>query len=288
MMTDDMTWIVLAVILVAAVAVCLCYWHRDRNHQPCKEIQEDEPNKERVTVTAFAKERAARQVAERALLLKRQMTDNLSREIISSVNAILGFSEMLALTGDDEDGRYLADHVLDNSRRLSAMVGRIAELSHYELLERVDRRGKVLVNLTCQQLLSGYEHQVAKGVELQFETSLPDDCIIHTNEECLEKILRHLVGNAVRHTSEGVISLSVTDGGGREKITFSVTDTGAGIPEKYRKTVFEELPEMGYDLKITGLGLMIARVLVRLLGGVIYIDPSRQKGTRVVFDISTL
>lgn len=285
MMTNDMIWILLAVLLVAAVAVCLCYWHCDKSQRRCKEILEDESNKERSTITAFARERAVRQVAERALLLKRQMTDNLSREIISSVNAILGFSEMLTLTGDDEDGRYLADHVLENSRRLSAMVGCIAELSHYELVERVDRRGKVLVNLTCQQLLNSFEKQVAKGVELLFETSLPDDCIIHTNEECLVKILRHLVGNAVRHTSEGVITLSVTGGGEREKIIFSVTDTGAGIPEKYRKTVFEELPEMGYDLKITGLSLMIARVLVRLLGGVIYIDPSCQKGTRVIFDI---
>lgn len=286
MMTNDMIWILLAVLLVAAVTVCLCYRHCDRSQRRCKEILEDESEKEWATVTAFAKERGARQVAERVLQLKRQMTDNLSREIISSVNAISGFSEMLTLAGDDEDGRYLAGHVLENSRRLSDMVGCIAELSHYELVERVDRRGKVLVNLTCQQLLNSFEKQVAKGVELLFETSLPDDYIIHTNEECLGKILRHLMDNAVRHTTEGVVSLSVTDDGKRENITFSVTDTGAGIPEKYRKTVFEELPEMGYDLKITGLSLMIARVLVRLLGGVIYIDPHYQEGTRVILGIN--
>ena len=274
---------VLAVIGVGAwLFISRC---REQERQLAEHLKEFEL-KEKAAITAHLKEKVARKAAERALELKHLLIDNVSQELMTTVNAIAGFSEMLALSGDDGEGRYLAGHVLKNSQRLTDMLGRIVELSHYEILGSVDLRGNVLVNFTCHQLLEGYRKEVAEGVELLFETGLPDDYVIHTNEECLEKALRYLVGNAVRHTRSGMVTLSVTDDGKRDTLTFSVTDTGTGIPEKYQRMVFEILPDTGYDLKLTGLSLMVTRVLARLLGGVIYIDPHYQEGTRVVLGIN--
>lgn len=87
------------------------------------------------------------------------------------------------------------------------------------------------------------------------------------------------------YTREGVVSLTVTDDGGREGISFTVKDSGDGIPKKLQKKVFEALPDTGYEQKRTGLILMVCRTLVRLLEGVIYIDPHYENGTSVVFSI---
>lgn len=276
---------VFAVLIVIGVGTWLFIRRCRKQEQQFAELLKEFELKEKAAITAHLKEKVARKAAERALESKRLLIDNVSQELLAPVSAISGFAEMLVLSGDEDERDFVSHRILQISHQLTDMMGRVVELAHYELVHDMDLRDKVLANFTCQEVMSGYQEKVAKGVQLQVSSSLPDDYIIHTNEACLVKILRHLVGNAVRHTSEGVITLSVTGGGERENITFSVTDTGAGIPEKYRKTVFEELPEMGYDLKITGLSLMIARVLVRLLGGVIYIDPHYQKGTRVIFDI---
>jgi len=123
------------------------------------------------------------------------------------------------------------------------------------------------------------------GVELIFETGLNDDFMVHTNKECLVKILCHLLDTALRHTKEGSVTLTVTDDGRRDHVNFTISDTGSGIPKRYQNKIFEELPEVGAELKLTGLDLMISRTLVKLLDGVIYVDPHYEAGTRVVFGI---
>lgn len=276
---------VFAVLIVIGVGTWLLIRRCRKQEQQFAELLKEFELKEKVAITAHLKEKVARKAAERALESKRLLIDNVTQELLAPVSAISGFAEMLVLSGDEDERDFVSHRILQISHQLTDMMGRVVELAHYELVRDMDLRDKVLANFTCQEVMSGYQEKVAKGVQLQVSSSLPDDYIIHTNEACLVKVLDYLMDNAVRHTCKGTIELSVTDDGKRENITFSVTDTGAGIPEKYRRTVFEELPEMGYDLKITGLSLMIARVLVRLLGGVIYIDPHYQKGTRVIFDI---
>ena len=79
--------------------------------------------------------------------------------------------------------------------------------------------------------------------------------------------------------------LLVTGRGEKGMLTFSVSDTGPGIPKGRQKEVFELFPETGEEVKTTGMGLSICRSIVRLLGGMVYIDPHYEKGTRVIFSI---
>jgi signal transduction histidine kinase len=116
-----------------------------------------------------------------------------------------------------------------------------------------------------------------------YESDLPDDYEVKTNEEAINALLRHLLDNAVQYTEQGVITLSCTEYG--NMVRTSVTDTGKGISEEQRAHIFDTFREMGDRRKLQGLGLTICQAIVKLLGGKIWLDESYTEGTRFIFDI---
>jgi len=124
----------------------------------------------------------------------------------------------------------------------------------------------VLVNELCANVVDGFMVKVGERVELRCVTDLPDYYVVRTNEQCLRKVLRHLMEKALQFTRSGSIVLIVTERGEKGMLTFSVSDTGK--------------PERRSEVNQT-----IMRMVVRLLGGYIYVDPHYKRGTRVVFSI---
>lgn len=276
------------ILLASGIGIWAFLRRCDKAEQELHELLKEEERKEKATLTAHLKEKVARQNAECALRSKRSLMESVSQEVLMLVSGISSFDQILALPDrelDDEEREFVARRIMENSSQLSDLVGLVLELSHYEKVREVDFCDRIGLNPFCQKIIEGYSDKVPDGVELHFSTSLPDDYVVHTNEECLVKVLSHLLDNAVSHTREGVVSLTVTDDGGREGISFTVKDSGDGIPKKLQKKVFEALPDTGYEQKKTGLILMVCRTLVRLLEGLIYIDPHYENGTSVVFSI---
>lgn len=280
--------VVIAFLVVVGVIVLLVIRHCDRMQRQMEQQLREEAKKESVALTVYLREKVARQNAEHALRRNRLLTDNLSHEIMEPVNAISGLAETLASSDndlDDEEREFVIRNIRENSQRLTELAGLVAELSHYEMKTEVSLRDKVQVNAVCQEIVNSYQDKVPEDMNLHFITNLPDNFVIHTNKACLVKALHYLMDNAVRHATEGIIGLSVADDGQHEHLTFAVSDMGQGIPKGYLHKVFETLPEIGHDLKMTGLRLMITRTLVKLLGGSIYVDPHNLTGTRIVFDV---
>lgn len=234
------------------------------------------------------KERVARQSAEKRLYGRQQFLSNISEELKNPLTAIAGFTELLTRHGislSDEDKTNLADQIMGNVSLLSALTDKMLELAYYEQMSEINLRDKVQVNYLCQNVLDSFQEMVHNDVQLNFITNLPDDYVIHSNEEYLKKVIHHLLACSVRFTRQGHIDLSVSDNGHRETISFAVSDTGIGIPREQQKKIFEALPDTDGALKITGMELFISRRLVRLLDGSIFLDPHYTDGTRFVFSI---
>ena len=283
----NVLWIFIGIFVVLVVVTWFLIRHWDQSIRRLDERLKEETRKEEAARMVRNKEQVLRYASEKALRKKIQLNDNLAQEIKSLLVSITGYADMLTLAGADfeEERSSLGHLILDGVHRLTDITNKMAELSHYELLKEVDLCESVQVNAICLNVINGYQKYTSTGVELIFEAGLSDDFMVHTNEECLVKILCHLLDAALRQTKKGSVTLTVTDDGRRDHVTFTISDTGCGIPKLYQTTVFEELPEVGAELKLTGLDLMVSRTLVKLLGGIIYVDPHYEAGTRVVFDI---
>jgi signal transduction histidine kinase len=116
-----------------------------------------------------------------------------------------------------------------------------------------------------------------------FETELPDDYQVKTNEESVRALLKHLIENAVQYTEKGVITVACTEYG--DHVRTSVTDTGIGIPKELREHVFDTFREMGPTQKLQGLGLSVCKAIVNLLGGKIWLDENYTNGSRFIFEL---
>lgn len=281
------------------MAVGLLFWVATRHwYHALKQLQSKYNELSRLEITerearasehvARRREQLSRLQAEKALQVKRRFLSCVSHEMRTPLNAIAGFAEVLTTHCDELEPDEKADlsrRIQESTKLLVGIVDKMIELSHYDSLQEIPRQDHTLVNFLCNEVLDSYRQKVAEGVELRYISDIDDGYIAQTNEECLRRLLCHLLDNAVKFTSEGSIVLVVSGRGEKGMLTFSVSDTGPGIPKERQKEVFELFPETGEEVKTTGMGLSICRSIVRLLGGMVYIDPHYEKGTRVVFSI---
>jgi len=235
------------------------------------------------------KEFSARKKAERSLATMHEFVNCIAYEMRDSLHAVSGFAQLLNVSADElaEDEKAdLCNRIQQDTEELAKMVDKMIELSHYSVLTEVPRKDRILLNELCQKVVDEYDTKVNEDVELRLITNLPDHYAVQTNRECLKIVLRLLLDNAVRYTKQGHIDLTLSDYGHRERITFAVTDTGCGIPKDRQLTAFELYTRENGHLTSNGMGLNICKAVVRLLGGVIYVDPHYEGGARIIFDIA--
>ena len=124
----------------------------------------------------------------------------------------------------------------------------------------------------------------AKQLQLSLETSLPDSLRLLFDAPRYAQIIRNLVGNAVKFTGAGRVTVRVfRDDGSGEKICLEVEDTGPGIPPDKLHSIFDEFSQISpSDSRShggTGLGLTMTRRLVKLMGGTLTVEQSRPAQT---------
>jgi signal transduction histidine kinase len=126
-----------------------------------------------------------------------------------------------------------------------------------------------------------------KSIEFTLNNEVDPETIILTDENRLKQILDNLIGNAIKFTSKGSVSLHVKSD--ESFIHFSISDTGIGIPFDQQATIFERFmqSEQAYKMNFggTGLGLAISRNLIELLGGTIKVESELGKGSTFSFYI---
>lgn len=204
-----------------------------------------------------------------------------------------GFSSQMKLltSADLQLGKVewdmMCGQLKERAKFLGEIVNSTLELMKYEEMSDIDRDDTVLVNSFCKDVFDGCQHYLNGDVDLRLETEMEDDESIRTNLKCLQKILTNLIHCSMQFTHEGEIVLEVKHHRQKQQnyVMFTVSDTGLGIPDHAKDIAFERMTDSDISIKIIVVRLRLCYALVKLLGGSIYIDRTRPKGTSIIFTV---
>ncbi len=235
----------------------------------------------------------AKEKAEAADRLKTAFLNNISHEVRTPLNGILGFGEMLAKTevSQEQTNTYL-EILKKSSNRLINTITSFMDISLIVSRNMVVNKKYVDINSLLEDLYYAYFTEAKeKGLEFILTVDSSKEILVNSDPELLKKILSHLLDNAFKFTKEGTIKLGYEIINGR--IEFFVQDNGIGIEAEKIDTIFERFSQgeigltRGYEG--SGLGLSISKGLVELLGGEIAIKSEKSRGTivTIIFETKT-
>ncbi|MCP4152618.1 MAG: response regulator [bacterium] len=260
--------------------------------------------KNKITELTRAQEalKKAGERAERADMVKTRFLTNISHEIRTPMNAIMGFSELLESEIEDKRQNDYLKAIKAGGQTLLSLINDILDLSKIEA-GKIQLCYEPVNPVTILEETKHMFQQEALGRKLTLEVvptgDLPE--LLEMDRARVRQILFNLVGNAVKFTHEGTVTLSVNrvaeiktvvpgdgapgDGPGTESvdIAYTVRDTGIGIPPEQHETIFEVFRQQD-GLKSdtyggTGLGLGICRRLTGLMQGTITVESEVNKGS---------
>lgn len=240
----------------------------------------------------------AKQEAEQNNKLKSQFLANMSHEIRTPLNSVIGFSDLLSEKITDPVKLSYLDSIRSSGRSLLMLIEDILDLSKIEAGKvKPELHSLNLTNLFLE-LKRIFELQAfQKNILLRFDTSPDFPEIILMHEGSLRQIMVNLIGNALKFTDSGQISVEASVLARNEDtcdIMLRVSDTGRGIDSTDLNHIFDAFYQSqsnGDKQKGTGLGLTITRRLVELLNGNIAVASKPGEGTtfEIIFrDVKTL
>ena len=281
---EENKWPLLLLILLFAmltIGFILSTRYSFRIRSLMKRLEEEKQS----LLRSEAELRVAKEKAENSNRLKTAFINSMSHEIRTPLNSIVGFSTILedATKGNNEVKDYVKI-ISHNSDLLLKLINDVLEVS---LLDS-DMQEFVFIKQDlmelCVKTIAQQRAEAKPFVELRFVHST-STIMAETDSERLEQVLVNLVGNAVKFTQVGFVELKAEPNDAMGEWVFSVTDTGCGIPEEKRETVFERFIKLDEYTQGTGLGLSICKLTIQKLGGRIWIDPNYKEGTRFMFTI---
>jgi signal transduction histidine kinase/CheY-like chemotaxis protein len=213
---------------------------------------------------------------------KEEFLANMSHEIRTPMHAISGMTKILKRNPHDESQNVYLDAIDSSSENLLIIVNDILDLSKIESgmlhMEQISLNpGDVLKNVFITMRYRAEE----KGLALDYHVAHDVPTRIMGDPNRLNQILINLVGNAIKFTEKGNVSIELFKTG--DHLLYKVTDTGIGIPPEKQGQIFQAFEQAGTETSGmyggTGLGLSITNHLVELLGGQILLKSEVGKGS---------
>ncbi|MDD5820321.1 MAG: PAS domain-containing sensor histidine kinase [Bacteroidales bacterium] len=222
--------------------------------------------------------------------LKTQFVNNISHDIRTPLNAVIGYSQLLSLASDNLDEEEKSEYIryIESSGELLTMlIDDILSVSDIE--HDILRINPALssCNQICQKATSCCMMRVPNGVNLYFTTEFKDAFRIMTDPRRVQQILINMISNSCKATTEGEIRVHCGKSAEEGYIDFSVTDTGCGVAPDKADQIFKRY--VSVDSIGTGgghgLGLDICFKLSEKMGGRIWLDQSYTSGARFVLTL---
>ena len=225
----------------------------------------------------------AKETAEAANRAKSRYVVGLTHELRTPLNAVLGYAQLLERDESIPDTRRSAIKVIKRSAdHLSGLIDGLLDISKIEAGRLQVFSDAINIRDFLDQVIGMMRPQAeAKGLvfDVSVDPKLPH--YVRTDEKRLRQILVNLLSNAVKYTSEGRVSFDLAYRG--QVATFTISDTGPGIPEADLPLIFEPFQRgSGEQARLAsglGLGLTITRLLAQTLGGEITVESEEGRGT---------
>jgi len=236
----------------------------------------------------------AKETAEIANRAKSVFLANMSHELRTPLNAILGFTQIMQHDRDFPPSQQdNLDMIAESGKHLLDLINEVLEMSKIEAERITLNVGDFDLYHTLERLKNTLRiHAENKGLDLEFVQKDDVPRYIRTDEGKLRQVLLNVLGNAIKFTEMGSVTLSVNFKqveSSRGFLKFSVEDTGVGIAKDEMDLVFEPFSQTESGQKSgkgTGLGLPISQQFVRLMGGEMRVESQFGKGSTFSFDIA--
>jgi CheY-like chemotaxis protein len=230
----------------------------------------------------------AKEAAEAANRAKSVFLANMSHELRTPLNSILGYTQLLLRgAGQNEDQRHKLKTVLSSGEHLLEMINEVLDLSKIEAdtvtvsLHPLQLRPFLRLLVDEFQLRAG---QKQLGFTFSIDGTIPNG--IGTDPVRLRQVLYNLIGNAIKFTDTGEVSVRVQRI--LDQIRFEIRDTGKGIPEKDLPNLFKPFYQASNNDRASqgvGLGLYISKRIIGLLGGTLQVRSAIGSGSTFWFDL---
>jgi signal transduction histidine kinase len=221
---------------------------------------------------------------------KSQFLANMSHELRTPLNAILGYTELILdnIYGEAPQRiRAVLERVQSNGKHLLGLINDVLDLSKIEA-------GQLTLSLhdySIEEMVHGVHmavEQLANGKKLAFTIDVPGNLpVAHGDERRLAQVLLNLVGNAIKFTDAGEVTVTAAAADGA--YTIAVRDTGPGIALEDQAKIFEEFQQADNSQTKTkggtGLGLSIAKCIVEMHGGRLWVESSPGHGSTFSFTV---
>ena len=217
----------------------------------------------------------------------------MSHEIRTPLNALKGFSNLLFKTKLDKEQQEYCSIINNSSESLLHIVNDILDLSKIEAGSMVIKNNPFRIRYLLDEMEKIYSTLARdKKLELKFEIdeNIPEE--LFGDRERLRQVLVNLISNAIKFTNEGFVHVflkSYPAKPGMTEISFSVKDTGIGIPDKKKELIFERFEQLDNAFVRqqggTGLGLSISKMIIEAMGGKISVDSELGKGSVFSFTL---
>lgn len=229
----------------------------------------------------------AKKLVEKAINQKTAFVQDISHQIRTPLNIVMGFSQVLRDCGGEmppEEVKQLTGLMNRNVKLLNRMVMMLLDSSDVGLSEEMKslKEEHILVNKMARDCISNVYAQFPDS-SIAFATSISDQFSLHTNKLYLVRSLRELLYNAAKYSDGKHIILRVAKIG--KMLRFVVEDKGPGIDKAYMNQMFVPFTKVNNLSEGLGLGLPLTKRHAKNLGGDLIIDTSYIEGCRIILDL---
>jgi PAS domain S-box-containing protein len=236
----------------------------------------------------------AKELAEKASQAKSEFLANMSHEIRTPLNGIVGMAQLLADTRLSSEQQNCAETILQSTTGLLNIINHVLDISKIEAAQMDVCESPINLRKICDTIFCMFTPQLEpKGISLKCACADNVPPYVTGDEGLIEQVLVNLVGNAIKFTHKGSVTLNIErprQGANDAELYFQVIDTGIGISKEEQATIFEKFTQADGSTKRmyggTGLGLAICKQLIELMGGKIGIISSKGRGSTFFFNLT--